>query len=822
MKTYSTHRLPRLTGISAIACLHLFALTVLAHPPGSVVGWGDTSSQSLPAPTGLTNVTSVRTAGLSLAVRADGTLAAWGDNVWGLANLPPGLSNVIAVAIGSQFCLALLDDGTVRQWNYWQYVTQIPPGLSNVTAIAAGSDFGVALKFDGTVVGWGSTSVPPGLSNITAVAASYNHAMALKSNCTVVCWGANDVGQSTPPPDLTNVIAISAGYYHNLALKSDGTVMGWGSNLHGGCIPPPGLSGVTQIAAGGYYSLALKTDGTLVGWGDNYYNTLSIPPGLTNILSICAGSVSLAIVQVDDAHPPSLNVASGYVNEGDQSNDVSITATLIVPSPKPASVNFATADNTAFAGRDYISKSGTLLFPPNTTTQAITVTILGNLLQQTNRSFFINLFNPTNATLVTTQSTQTIFDPDKFTAPIGFSVSPFATNLPWPTSMEFSPDGRLFVCDQHGNLRVIKNGVLLTDPFLQVVTSDCDGGECGLLGVTFDPGFATNQFVYIYYTAFTPYIHNRVTRFVANGDVAVPGSEQPILELDQINDPSAHNGGGIHFGPDGKLYVGVGDNRFGNNSQTMINRLGKILRINPDGTIPSDNPFYLSAFGANRAIWALGLRNPFSFAIQPGTGRMLINDVGENTWEEIDEGQRGANYGWPIFEGPSTNAAYRPPLLYYGHNPECAIVGAAFYNPAHQAFPSDYIGNYFYADLCGGWIRRLTPAGASLPFAAGLPGPIDLRVGPDGALYCLTLSSLTANKIYRFEYDRSSRFISAQLLPDGRLKLRVAGSLDHTFVLQGSTNLVNWQSIITNTFSTRELDIYEIPSGARRYYRLAE
>jgi len=170
----------------------------------------------------------------------------------------------------------------------------------------------------------------------------------------------------------------------------------------------------------------------------------------------------------------------------------------------------------------------------------------------------------------------------------------------------------------------------------------------------------------------------------------------------------------------------------------------------------------------------------------------------------------------------TANASSRPPLLYYGHNPECAIVGAAFYNPVHQAFPSDYIGNYFYADLCAGWIRRLTPTGTSLPFAAGLGFPIDLRVGPDGALYCLTLPYRTAGSIYRFDYDRSSRFLSAQLLPDGSLKLHVAGSLDHTFVLQGSTNLINWQPIATKTFSTIELDIFDTPSAARRYYRLAE
>src|SRR5262249_34853158 len=145
------------------------------------------------------------------------------------------------------------------------------------------------------------------------------------------------------------------------------------------------------------------------------------------------------------------------------------------------------------------------------------------------------------------------------------------------------------------------------------------------------PGFATNQFVYVYYTAFTPYLHNRISRFTAAGDVVVPGSEQIVLDLDPLRDAFIHNGGALHFGPDGMLYAGVGENGRPVNSQSFTNLLGKILRFSSDGTIPADNPFYFTATGPNRAIWALGLRNPFSFAFQPGTGRMLINDVGEDT-----------------------------------------------------------------------------------------------------------------------------------------------------------------------------------------------
>jgi glucose/arabinose dehydrogenase len=221
--------------------------------------------------------------------------------------------------------------------------------------------------------------------------------------------------------------------------------------------------------------------------------------------------------------------------------------------------------------------------------------------------------------------------------PGGFVESVVASGLSAPTAMEIAPDGRIFVAEQGGRLRVIKNGDLLPTPFVSLPVNA--SGERGLLGVALDPDFALNQYLYVYYTTAASPIHNRVSRFVANGDVAVPGSETVLLELEQLN-ATNHNGGAIHFGLDGKLYVGVGDNAVGSNSQSLDNRLGKILRINPDGTIPDDNPFP-AATGLNQAIWAIGLRNPFTFAVNRETGRIFINDVGQNTWEEINDGIAG-------------------------------------------------------------------------------------------------------------------------------------------------------------------------------------
>ena len=329
------------------------------------------------------------------------------------------------------------------------------------------------------------------------------------------------------------------------------------------------------------------------------------------------------------------------------------------------------------------------------------------------------------------------------TLPAGFRETLVATGISSATAMQFAPDGRLFVCEQGGTLRVIKNGVLLPTPFVSLTVDS--NGERGLLGVAFDPNFASNQFVYLYYTATTTTVHNRISRFIANGDVAVPASGVVLLDLPALG-ATNHNGGALNFGPDGKLYAAVGENAVASNSQSLSTPLGKILRINNDGTIPTDNPFYGNTTGNNRAIWALGLRNPFTFAFDNSGSRMFINDVGETMWEEIDDGIAGANYGWPVVEGPlPANQPYTYPRYWYDHsqnNGGCAITGGAFYNPPVSQFPPSYAGHYFFADLCRGWIRKLDPStNQAVTFATGISLPVDLKGGTDGALYYLSRGS---------------------------------------------------------------------------------
>src|SRR5207248_379900 len=171
------------------------------------------------------------------------------------------------------------------------------------------------------------------------------------------------------------------------------------------------------------------------------------------------------------------------------------------------------------------------------------------------------------------------------TLPSGFVETTVASGIVSPTAMAIAPNGRIFVCSQTGALRVIKNGVLLATPFVTLSVNSV--GERGLLGVAFDPNFTLNHYIYLYYTVPATPIHNRVSRFRANGDVAVSGSETVLLELSPLSTATNHNGGAIHFGADGKLYIAAGDNAKGSNSQNLSNLLGKILRINPDGSIPT-------------------------------------------------------------------------------------------------------------------------------------------------------------------------------------------------------------------------------------------
>ena len=339
------------------------------------------------------------------------------------------------------------------------------------------------------------------------------------------------------------------------------------------------------------------------------------------------------------------------------------------------------------------------------------------------------------------------------TLPTGFAETRVATGIDSPTAMAFAPDGRLFVTQQSGALRVIKNNTLLSQPFLTLNVNS--SGERGLLGVAFDPGFASNGFVYVYYTTSSSPVHNRLSRFTAsaaNPDVVAAGSEVQLLNLPTLSSATNHNGGAIHFGTDGKLYIAVGENANGANAQSLSTTLGKVLRINPDGSIPADNPFLGQTSGINQAIWARGLRNPFTFGIDRTNGRIHINDVGQDSWEEVNLGVAGSNYGWPQVEGndpPNVSGMRYPIYTYQNAGSACAITGGAFYRPVSSNFPAEYAGRYFFGDYCAGFIRMLSPPNysAATNFASGINSLVDIQVSPDGALYYASRGSSSVFRV---------------------------------------------------------------------------
>jgi hypothetical protein len=280
-----------------------------------------------------------------------------------------------------------------------------------------------------------------------------------------------------------------------------------------------------------------------------------------------------------------------------------------------------------------------------------------------------------------------------------------------------------------------------------------------------------------------------------------------LLDLDNVNDVN-HNGGAINFGQDGKLYAAVGDDALSSNAQTLVNLKGKMLRINADGTIPPDNPFYDTATGRNRAIWALGLRNPFTFSIQPGTGAMFINDVGQETWEEINDGVAGANYGWPATEGYTSDPRFRSPRYAYGHNAGCAITGGAFYDPVVVQYPGDYIGGYFFADYCDGWIRKLDPVGNTVQgFATGISAPVDLKVSADGDLYYLARGDgSTTGVVYRVQFGENAPSITSHpvdvtVRPGEPATFRVTASGTPTLRYQWQRNGANIAGATAATYT---------------------
>ena len=310
-----------------------------------------------------------------------------------------------------------------------------------------------------------------------------------------------------------------------------------------------------------------------------------------------------------------------------------------------------------------------------------------------------------------------------------FRIETFLSNLNFPVTMAFAPDGRLFFNElSTGRVRVVENGQLLVDPFAEVAVET--SGERGLLGLTFDPAFASNGFVYILHHTPGPPLDARVLRFT---DFANRGIDQTII-VDDLASTNNHNGGNIGFGPDGMLYITIGDGQNPANSQDPDSLNGKILRFNPDGSIPATNPF-----GGFRAAFNLGLRNSFDFDFHPSTGTIYASENGPNCDDEINRIVPGGNYGWrPDYPCGDADLEFVAPLRRF--TPTIAPTGVSFYTGS--VFPQ-FQNDLFMVDFNSGRVQRFvvdeTNMGQIVESSILVDGAFgalfDIVEGPDGFLY---------------------------------------------------------------------------------------
>jgi len=310
-----------------------------------------------------------------------------------------------------------------------------------------------------------------------------------------------------------------------------------------------------------------------------------------------------------------------------------------------------------------------------------------------------------------------------------YQVETVAENLEVPWGIAFAPDGRIFVTERVGNLRVIEDGILNPEP---VKILDVSGFEGGLLGIALDPNFDENHHIYLYYT-YNDFLstYNKLSRFTESNNEL---SDEIIL-LDKILGGPIHDGGRIKFGPDGMLYVTTGDAGIPDRAQDLDALGGKILRINPDGTIPDDNPF------ENSPVYSYGHRNPQGLDWDPVTGKLVISEHGSSAHDEVNVIEPGKNYGWPEIVGDETDPSYTSPILHTGDE-TWAPSGASFYDSNNIP---EWENKYFIATLRGNHLRMLdldieqNEVISSEALFQGEFGRLrDASVGPDGNLYILT------------------------------------------------------------------------------------
>lgn len=328
-----------------------------------------------------------------------------------------------------------------------------------------------------------------------------------------------------------------------------------------------------------------------------------------------------------------------------------------------------------------------------------------------------------------------------------FRIEQYLDGLTEPAAIEFDAQGRLFIAEKGGRVRIAMRGVIRDKPVIELPVHTFF--ECGLTGLALHPDYPNTPYLYVFAT--TSFEEQQILRYrIVNGT----GVQQTVIRRNIPTSGTIHNGGCLRFGPDGMLYFSVGDNGTASNAQADNTLAGKVCRITPDGEIPSDNPF-TTASGAASAVFAMGFRNPFRFCFSDD-GRLFLSDVGSSGMErreEINLVRSGQNYGWPNREGAATHTSgdgYEPPIFDYAEQGQC-ITGIVSYRGSH--YPDAYRGNLFQLDYTLSRIFRVTLNGDRVAqhslFAQAEGSIVDVTEGPDGRLY---YTELTTGVIKRIGY----------------------------------------------------------------------
>jgi glucose/arabinose dehydrogenase len=659
-------------------------------------------------------------------------------------------------------------------------------------------------------------STPTGLAKIgsteNSISVSWN---ASTDNVGVVGYGVykNFFLDSSTPSTSATLNGLACGTAYNISIDAvdaagNRSVQTTINAATTACdTTPPSIPANLVKTASTSTSISLSwnasTDNVSVASYDYFVNGAMVgnTTGTANIFRnlTCGTSYSLGVEAIDASGNHS---ARAILTASTVDCDVTLPTVQITNPANGTTVNGAVAvnatasDNVGIAGVQFKLDSVNLgsedaTAPYSVTWDTTTATSGNHTLTAVARDTSGNL---------TTSSPVTVTVPTSQTP--NFVDDNLIVGLSEPTNIVFAPDGRMFIIERGGKIWVTQPNALAVDPTpVLSLTNVWTADERGLLGLELDPNFMTNGYIYVYFTNANT-SKNEVSRYTVTNNVADINSKVMLWQND-TNAAIWHQGGDLHFGPDGKLYISVGDHLSAQTSQDVTSFNGKILRINSDGTVPTDNPFYDGAGPNKDAIWVMGLRNPFRFSIDSVTNKMFIGDVGEGSWEEVNVGLKGANYGWPTCEGNCSTPGMTNPIYTYDHGGGLGgcVVGGFVYRG--NQFPASYQGSYFFADYAKQWIKRInfnangdfqsvqnflplsTPSDVGTSEYGNI---VALKMGPDGSLYYVNngpFATPNAGSIKRIKNTNANQPPTAQISanvtsgpPPLTVNFSSAGSID--------------------------------------------